>query len=64
MTLSVSSFPTSLDLFAGGDSPDACPWRCLSPWRIVDSGARKTESQEGMSVLVLIPYTLGLMWGN
>ena len=30
----------------------------------MDSGARKPESKQGMSVLVLTPYMLGLMWGN
>ena len=42
-------------------NPGACPWRCLPPWRIMDSGARKPGSKQGMSALVLTPYMLGLM---
>ena len=34
---------------------------CLSPWRIVDSGAREPGSEQGKSALVLITYVLGLM---
>ena len=33
-------------------NPGACPWLCLSPWRIVDSGARKPGSKQGVNVLV------------
>ena len=39
---------------------------CLSTWwivRIVDSGARKPGSKQGMSVLFLTPHMLGIMWG-
>ena len=34
---------------------------CLSPWWIVDSGAREPGSNQGKSALVLTPYMLGLM---
>ena len=66
MTLLVSSFPTSVYLLGREEikNPGACPWQCLSPWRIVDSGARKPESKQGQSALVLTPQMLGLMQGN
>ena len=64
MTLLISSFPTTCISLQGGDNPGACPWWCLSPWGIVDSGARKPESKQGVHVLILNPYMLGLMWGN
>ena len=62
LTLLVSSFPTSLRLLGREEivNPGACPWLCLSPGRIVDSGARKTENKQGMCVLVL-NHMLGLM---
>ena len=33
----------------------------LSPWQIVDSGAREPGSKQGKSALVLTPCILGLM---
>ena len=42
-------------------NPGTCPWLCLSPWRIVDSGARKPGSKQRMSALVLTPHMLGFM---